>query len=1010
VRILLFILILSWFSLEINAQHFNFQNFSVREGLAQSQVYAMIEDSRGFIWAGTQGGGLSRFDGYQFTSYSSKDGLANNYIHDVYEDAAQNIWIGTSDGLSRYDGWKFTSYRLNNDIQIRISCIQQTTDVTLWIGSSLGLYQFKDSSFIAFPYPAEIRKSPVHSLFVDQDQKLWVGTETGVFCIENQQIIASYDRNDLASPSIRAIAQDDSGRMWFGSFGGGIYILEQDDIFQYSSNNGLNSNLIHALLKDDQGQLWFGSQDEGLGFWNPTDSTFQFLTEDDGLPKNDVRCIIQDSWHNIWVSTSGGGIAQYAGQQFVHYDRSNGLYANFVYAIEKDTLGQLWLGASEEGFSIFTDTSLVHYGRSNSFADVKVKSILRDRNGRMWIGTEGKGLAYQDTTGFQFLTTQDGLGGNWIRAMVQDTAGYLWVATGGGGLSKITDLDSLGFEIERFGRNKGLPDLNINDLHLDQRNRIWIATRFSGLACLENDTITQVIRQANGLASDMLRSLAEDSLGMLWIGTTGRGVSRLNLYADTLSIASLPLEELRSGNVYLLQIDDEQNLWMGTESGVDKISLDEERNFKDLIHYGVEEGFEGIETCRNAVLKDEEGNIYFGTVNGLTKYFPEPRKRNEVPPKLLITDIRLFYESLIDTKYKDWVKAWGELKPNLELKHKENHLGFEFRAINYTNPEKVTYQWKLEGLDADWSPASSRNDMMYANLAPGSYTFLVRAINEDGVVMITPRSIQFTILPPFWELWWFRLSGIAVLVLMISGFIRWRINTVKRKAKEEQEKLALEKNLLELEQKALQLQMNPHFIFNTLNSIQGLIAREDPQKARYYLAKFSKLMRATLENSRESLISLAEEIQVLQDYLSLEQFSRNNAFQFEIQAPEKIDLESILLPPMMIQPFVENAVVHGVAHIKEEGQIGIDFKLDGKHLECTVTDNGIGLKQARKLKGQIDHQHKSMALQVTQERLEILSEGDEAQKSLEIKDLVLPDGSIGGTKVILQLPIRLDLI
>jgi len=261
-------------------------------------------------------------------------------------------------------------------------------------------------------------------------------------------------------------------------------------------------------------------------------------------------------------------------------------------------------------------------------------------------------------------------------------------------------------------------------------------------------------------------------------------------------------------------------------------------------------------------------NLWFGTMNGLTKYNPSSATNNPIPPIVNITAVNLNYEPLSQTEFKKWANPRGGILPGLELPHDQNDLEFEFQGINLSNPEKVLYQWKLEGANNDWTPLRAKNTADFNNLPPNNYTFSLRAFNEDGVANETPFEMSFTILPPFWQTWWFRLVSILLGVFLIGYFIRFRINQVRQKAAREKEKLEMEKNLLSLEQKALQLQMNPHFIFNALNSIQSLISQKNEKKARYQLAKFSKLMRSILENSRSQFITLEDEIQTLQNLIS----------------------------------------------------------------------------------------------------------------------------------------------
>jgi len=327
-------------------------------------------------------------------------------------------------------------------------------------------------------------------------------------------------------------------------------------------------------------------------------------------------------------------------------------------------------------------------------------------------------------------------------------------------------------------------------------------------------------------------------------------------------------------------------------------------------------------------------------------------------------------------------------------------------GINFSNPDAVKYQWKLEGLDKTWSPVTNQHSINYSNLGAGSYTFMVRACNEDGVWNKQPTVLKFHISPPFWLRWWF----IALLVLLVAGFVliffKWRENRIKATAAEGQRKLQMEKEIVELEQKALRLQMNPHFIFNALNSIQSQIGTDNDQAARYYLAKFSRLMRQILDNSRNTFITLEEEANTLENYLLIEKFCNGDRFDYKISIDENIEKDYVKIPPMLLQPFVENAIKHGLKYIDgKRGLIEVNFSEKNNVLECSVSDNGIGRKKAEELNmASKETYHKSTALLVTQERLDLFKENPEL-KSLEIIDLHDETGNATGTQVIVRIPI-----
>jgi len=977
-----------------------------------------------FLFALMLGSDSVQAQQFNFQTFSRDEGLPQS----------MDIWIGTHKGISKFDGKKFQNFHHpKNDF---ITALGEDPSGKIWVGTSGGTFQIDGDQFTDFDLPS----SRVNCFFYDKKFNLWIGTDgSGVYQMRDEKLIRNFRLADgLSNNNIRSIVQDEDNNLYFGIYDGGVNMYNGAYFSYIRKFEGLSSNLVTTLHREADGKIWVGTQNAGITIWNPADTTFEYLDESDGLANNHVRNIVKDSWGNFWLGTSGGGMSKYSGQQFIHFTKKNGLPGNQVYAIAKDSSENFWLG-TPKGVTYFWNKTKSPNGErfttyDSGLLDVKTKAVFVDNASRVWIGTEGNGLAVFAKDSFQFFTIEEGISGNWIRDIVQDRDGKIWVATAGGGITRIEAnrsfsppairpdsipdslwiappvafQDDFKFEIFRSGKN-GLISNRINDLHVDQKNRVWYATRNNGIGFFNKNSKAYTFKSEEGLTDDHVRSLVEDNLGNLWIGTASQGIFKMNLYGGNFKIEKIqlpPNNTLTSQNIYSLLLDRNQNLWVGSEVGVDKISINKERNPTSINHFGKAEGFLGIETCQNAALVDFEGNLWFGTINGLTKYTPSNEVNESTPPIIHISNVQLNYKNLEDTEFSQWSSNRQGILAGLELPWNKNNLEFEFKGVNLSNPEKVFYQWKMEGYDEDWTPLRQRNFASYPNLPHGKYTFFLKAVNEDGVGVDNPVSINFKILPPIWKTWWFRLVSILLGVFLIGWFIRRRIAAVRRKAAREKEKLEMEKHLLSLEQKALQLQMNPHFIFNALNSIQSLISQKDNKTARYQLAKFSKLMRSILENSRVQAITLDDEIQTLENYLAIEKSSRGDTFDFEFTTLLEADTDELMIPPMMLQPFVENAIIHGVAHLEEKGKIDIHFSQKNNTLECSITDNGIGRAKAKELKSQIEHQHKSAALEVTQERLDILNLDRKIGKSLEIIDLVDAEGNAAGTKVVVKLPVE----
>jgi hypothetical protein len=405
------------------------------------------------------------------------------------------------------------------------------------------------------------------------------------------------------------------------------------------------------------------------------------------------------------------------------------------------------------------------------------------------------------------------------------------------------------------------------------------------------------------------------------------------------------------------------------------------------------------------VCLDTAGNVWFGTVNGAIRYDPGCDERNDSPPNIHITGISLFFDKIENTLYAGKLTKWSHLPVGLVLPNSKNHLSFEFIGIDFKDPQAVRYKWKLEGYDKEWSPEVTKREATFSNLSPGNYTFMVKACNENGIWNNQPAEFSFTITPPFWAHLWFQ--GILIVMIVIIGWliISTRLRRAKHQNQADKQRLEMEKNILELEQATARLQMNPHFIFNSLNSIQGFIANNDKIQAKWYLSKFAKLMRLILDNTREELIPLKDEIAILESYLELEKLRTNNKFDFHLTVNEIIDTETIEIPPMIVQPFVENAVLHGIKQKSGKGNITIQFTLMNHHLYCEITDDGIGRNKARELKAISSAAHTSSAIMITTERLQQLGKKNNSEASIKMIDLKDENCLASGTKIILQIPI-----
>ncbi len=339
------------------------------------------------------------------------------------------------------------------------------------------------------------------------------------------------------------------------------------------------------------------------------------------------------------------------------------------------------------------------------------------------------------------------------------------------------------------------------------------------------------------------------------------------------------------------------------------------------------------------------------------------------------------------------------LKDNtpIRLRYNQNYFSFSFTALEFSDPSNNTFAYTLENFDNDWIETSSANRLArYTNVDPGEYIFRVKAANSDGVWNDTGISVPLIIEPPFWRTNFFYGLVLISIILLVLVWVKYREKKIKE-----------QNRYLVLEQKLLRSQMNPHFIFNSLSSIQSFIFENNPVVAGSYLSSFAELIRSILYNSREEFITLEKEVQTLKNYLELQQLRYNKDFTYELSVDDDLEPEQVKLPPMLAQPFIENAIEHGLKDLDRTGELKISFLHVRDYLQIIVQDNGKGIEETMRLNRSRKKNHKSLATQITRERIEILNKGRKANLySMKIEDRIDPNGKIAGTEVTVRIPLE----
>ena len=982
---------LSWS--QVFAQAYNFKKINIQDGLSQSQAFSLIFDNKQEAWIGTQGGGITIFDGEEFNYLNISDSLISNRVMAMSQ-IGNEIFVCQKGGVSIYDQSKKWIRNVRSaDSQIIFQSIITKDDLIL-LGSDKGLYQIVNNKIV--PYDANLTHDEIdiQSFFKDPNNDLWVCTSIGMFKLNDPY--KKLNKNRGLSTDYATVATFFQDHYVIGLYGGGVNFYNKTVSIPKKLNE-LKGKIVLSLYNSNNKELWIGTMNNGVYVYNPEKNSLINYNTANGLSNNHVRLIQADYWGNIWIGTSGGGIAIFQNSPFIEYNRMSGLNGDYVFVALNDSKDNIWLATEGTGVMRLNNENNLLFDKEKGFHNEKVKAIYEDKYGGLWFGTEGSSLGYFSPVFGDTIFTPNNTGdrmGNWVRCFAEDEKKQLYIGTGDAGLFRLNRNANFPY-LMNFVKvfRKELPQ-SITALKLID-NKLWFTSASGQFGYLKNNEL--VIFNKAGY---YFRNLIETPTGV-WLGTKDNGLLSIKIEGDKIIEEKwLGLEIASSKNIYQL-MNTGNTVWIGTEKGLDKIEFDSLLNPFLVDHFGFEDGFKGVETNVNGGSVDKNNNLWIGTVNGLYQFTNNEFSNDEQQYALLfLEDFQIVYESIKSTEYAHFFSE-GQIGSGMELPHDKNHLSFNFKAIHFTQVKNIRYRWQMSNVDPSWSPPSKNNAAVYSNLAPGNYVFKVWASANNR--WDNPIVIKFKILKPYWQTWPFRLAYYSIIILLFAAIIFFILRRQKKKSKGIQEKLTLEKNLLELEQKALRLQMNPHFIFNALNSIHNLIILNDADNARYALSKFSKLMRQVLENSREKYISIDDELETVSNYIQLERLTTNQEIDFIVDIAEDVETFEPLIPPLILQPFVENAIIHGFKNIDYIGRIKISFAIElDQHLVCIIEDNGKGRGAAVQNLAQKEAFHKSLALEVTQERLSNIN-GENNQQHFKISDLKDAAGRPIGTKIILKI-------
>jgi ligand-binding sensor domain-containing protein len=1039
---------------------------------------------------------------YKRTQLTTEKGLAHNYCHALIKDTKGFLWFGTQDGLSRFDGYNFKNFRHDDTDSTSISSniisgIAADKNGKFWVtmnGGGLNCFDPLSVEFTGFQHFV----TPVHpitkitgfaakSVRVDRHQGIWIGTyNNGLYAFNPQS--NTFKQYDLGTPL--EILTD---AFKFNSVNDLIQDFEHDDLLWIANNDQRHSlskldkktqKITHfpikapaiSLFMDKPNELWVGTWSKGLAHFNTTTNSIEYFGDD--LPNlgkdpntNVITSITRRNDHELWVTSMKNGLWVFDELKKKFYDLPElntpqaPIFGNETGGVFADkSSDRIWFWDKERGVTGFKENpnwlnyhtieecAVIHRNEVNSFVwDDQTQRLFLTMSGCHVLAAFDKNYKQLPLKGLEYTVfypsgkkdkteTFKNFNCLWMDKITHK----LWLGSDFSKDSPFTlfELDPVSLTLTPLSI-KALNDLNIHqntikDLIQDSNNCFWIATSKLGLIRF-NPMTQQVLIVPNTEKMD-IGSLKEDAKNNIWVTTKGNGIIQINgKTGEVKQYPSLFNGENSSKSKFLLDANvtqeaEDGTIWVGTNNhGIVVIDPQKPTN-QSFTVYNLDDGLPDL-TVTN-IVRNTEGGLWLSTLDGLCFFDAQKKefhrlncgetvedlkmrrkglafgaqntlllglnknflsiqldKKQAIPPTNLpiqFTDFKIFEKSVSFNKPLNDVEK-------IDLQPDQNFFTVFFSAMTLT-PDNVNYRYKIEGFDKNWIYAGTRNSATYTNLPDGTHTLQVQCTDEEGMWQAQTAALRLTIIAPFYRTWWFLSLMFLLIGSLAYGLYQFRVQQIRDK---EMLKTTLNKRISEVKMEALRAQMNPHFIFNSLSSINLFILKNEAEAASLYLNKFSRLIRQVLDHSRSETITLAEDLETLTLYVEMEKVRFGKQFNYSFDIDNQLDTNAIVIPPLLIQPFVENAIWHGLKH-KTTGEPLLKIRVWGqdKTLFIEVEDNGIGRKQSAEIKKQSALSHTPHGLNVTAERIALFNEAYSTNAHIEIQDLENIEGVALGTKVV----------